>query len=150
MIITLVPADPIGEVTLETRDLDGDGPNPPEISVSGDLAANSQYQGTVVLLDETENPAVDITEEVEEEGDEHQFFFQTQGINLTFTYDDMDNSGRPIGLQFNLTTGDEGTGGMIVTLRHQPDKDASGVSDGDITNAQGETDLSTVFPITVQ
>ncbi|HBK71516.1 MAG TPA: type 1 periplasmic binding fold superfamily protein, partial [Flavobacteriaceae bacterium] len=35
-------------------------------------------------------------------------------------------------------------------LRHEPNKSASGVSDGDITNAGGETDIEVIFNITVQ
>ena len=34
-----------------------------------------------------------------------------------------------------------GHGQFTVTLRHEPDKSAQGVSAGDITNAGGETDI---------
>ena len=35
---------------------------------------------------------------------------------------------------------------MTVILRHEPDKAGAGVSDGDITNAGGETDIEVTFP----
>ncbi len=63
----------------------------------------------------------------------------------------MDGNGNPVGLTFNLTTGDATTGSVTIILRHEPMKDASGVSDGDITNAGGETDISvTITNVSVQ
>ena len=67
-----------------------------------------------------------------------------------FAYADQDNNGNPIGLSFELTTGDAGNESYTITLRHEPDKTASGVSGGDITNAGGETDIEVVFDITVE
>jgi hypothetical protein len=145
---TLTPVGGGTTITLQTQDLDGDGPNAPVITISGDLAANTTYNGTLDLLNETESPAESITEEIEEEDDEHQFFFQaTNGI--TFTYSDMDGDGNPIGLSFTLTTASAGSAAITITLRHEPVKDAAGVSDGDITNAGGETDIAVTFNVTV-
>ena len=146
---TLTPAGGGAVITLQTRDLDGDGPNDPVVTVSGPLAANTAYTGSLDLLNETENPAESITEEIEEEDDEHQFFFSsTNGI--TFAYDDFDGDGNPLGLNFTMTTGAVSMGSVTITLRHEPNKDAAGVSDGDITNAGGETDISVTFNVDVQ
>jgi len=49
-----------------------------------------------------------------------------------------------------LTTDAAGSGTITVILRHEPDKGASGVNDGDITNAGGETDIEVTFDVTVQ
>ncbi|MBA3987215.1 MAG: type 1 periplasmic binding fold superfamily protein, partial [Flavobacteriales bacterium] len=69
-------------ILLTYRDLDGDGPNPPVITVSGSLLPNATYTGSMILLNETESPVEDITEEIKEEDDEHQFFFQVgAGLN---------------------------------------------------------------------
>ena len=57
MTVTLVPQGGGTSITLLSRDLDGDGPNPPEVSVSSPLAANTSYDGTIVLLNETETPS---------------------------------------------------------------------------------------------
>jgi hypothetical protein len=136
-------------ITLNSRDLDGDGPNAPVVTVSGNLAANTTYTGTVSFLNETESPAEDITAEVEEEGVDHQVFYQLPTALGTFTYTDLDLNGKPIGLTFSLTTGNAGTGNLTVTLRHLPNKSASGVAAGDITNAGGATDASVTYPVIV-
>lgn len=136
-------------VTLKSQDLDGDGPNAPVITVSGNLDANSTYLGSVEFLNELESPAEDITLEIEEEGVEHQIFYQVTNSLGTISYDDIDDNGDPIGVEFTLVTGNAGTGTLTVTLRHEPNKDASGVSTGDITNAGGSTDAEVSFPITV-
>ena len=145
---TLTPASGGSAVTLSFQDLDGDGGMDATYTV-GDLAANTTYSGSIELLNESETPAEDVTEEIEEEDEEHQFFFSaTNGISIT--YDDADPNGNPIGLANTLTTGAAGNAAITVILRHEPDKDASGVADGDITNAGGETDIEVTFDVTVQ
>jgi hypothetical protein len=147
---TLTPNGGGAVVTLKSVDLDGaDGPDLPVIT-GGTLAINTTYSGVIKVENETESPAEDITEEVLEEGEEHQFFFTTSNDITTVTYDDMDAGGNPIGVQFSLVTTTAGSGNLTITLRHEPNKTASGVTNGDITNAGGETDVQAVFPITVQ
>ena len=150
LIVTLTPAaGPV--VTLQSQDLDGDGPNPPVVTVSGPLAASTTYEGAVEFLNETETPAEDITEEVIEEDEDHQVFYQvTGGLQLDISYQDQDSNGNPLGVEFELITSTAGSGNLVVTLRHLPDKNAAGVSDGDITNAGGETDIAQSFSVDVQ
>ena len=136
-------------VTLSFEDLDGDGGNAPTIT-GGTLAANSSYTGAITLLNASETPAKDVTEEIEEEDDEHQFFFSTTVDSLSVVYDDADGEGNPVGLQTVVTTGGAAAGDLTVILRHEPAKDADGVSDGEIANAGGETDIEVTFPVTVQ
>jgi hypothetical protein len=69
---------------------------------------------------------------------------------MDHAYDDMDGSGNPIGVANTYLTGDAGSGTFTVTLRHEPNKTAAGVADGDITNAGGETDIEVEFPVTIQ
>nr|WP_315147674.1 type 1 periplasmic binding fold superfamily protein [uncultured Flavobacterium sp.] len=137
-------------ITLLSRDLDGDGPNAPVVTVSGKLMANKVYTGRVTILNETETPAGDITAEVKGEGDEHQLFFQVPSAFGTFMYTDVDKNGKPIGLEFTLTTKTASTGSLVVTLRHLPNKSASGVANGDITNAGGATDFAVTYPLVVE
>lgn len=136
-------------ITLKSRDLDGDGPNAPVVTVSSNLKANTVYTGAVTFLNETVTPADDITVEVQEEGDEHQLFFQAPSALGTFAYTDADANGKPIGLAFTLTTKSATTGNLVVTLRHLPNKSASGVATGDITNAGGATDAAITYPVVV-
>jgi hypothetical protein len=150
VIVTLTPQGSGSTVTLTSQDLDGDGPNAPVVTVTGPLNNNSVYNGSVQFLNELENPVEDITEEVAEEDDEHQVFFSVTGGVGTITYTDSDANGNPLGLAFTLSTSATATNGiMTVTLRHEPNKDAAGVSEGDITNAGGETDIEVSFNVVV-
>jgi hypothetical protein len=142
LIYTLTSANDTAVFTF--RDVDGDGGNPPEITEDS-LLANTMYTGSVTLLNESETPAEDITEEIEEEAEEHQFFYQLSGTNVTIAYDDVDADGNPVGLLTTVQADSSGHNNLTVTLRHEPNKDAAGVSDGDITNAGGETDIEVMF-----
>jgi len=131
------------------RDLDGPGGNPPVIDWDT-LSAGKTYNVGIELWDESKTPAEDITEEIEDEGDEHQFFFKVEGVTLTVSYDDTDDDGKPIGLKTVWTAGGAGTGTINIVLRHEPDKDAPGVAAGDITNAGGDTDVEVTFPLVIE
>lgn len=147
--VELTPASGGTKVTLTSEDSDGDGPNAPVIT-GGTLAAGVTYNGVIKLENKTETPAENVTEEVAQEADEHQFFYRATGVTSTFTYAGAnDSNGNPVGINFTVVTGTAGTGSYTITLRHEPNKSAAGVKGGDITNAGGETDVEVVFPITL-
>lgn len=150
LIVSLQPESGGDLVILNYRDTDGDGPNSPVYTISGDLAANTNYNGTLQLLNETLDPAENITQEVLEEAEEHQFFYTvSNGFNVTTEYTDTDADGNPIGVQFRLLSGDASSGSISFTLRHEPNKNGEGVADGDITNAGGATDISALFNLNI-
>ena len=134
------------QVVLTTVDLDGDGPDEPETTVVGNFAENTQYTGAVQFLNETEDPAEDITEEVIEEADEHQVFYTvSEGLNITTTYVDFDSNDNPLGVNITLETGEASSGSLTVTLRHEPVKPNDGLE-----SAGGETDIATSFDVTIE
>ncbi len=150
-VITTVIVELLGgvgqEITLRSVDDDGpDGPNPPVITMEGDdFDPNEVYLADITFLNETEDPAEDITEEVEEEDDEHQVFFTvSDGLNITTEYDNFDGNDNPLGTQFTLNTGEVSTGNFTITLRHEPTKPNTGLAD-----AGGETDIEVTFPIEI-
>jgi hypothetical protein len=148
--VVLTPQSGGDIITLKSIDLDGDGPNEPEISVSGNLTANTIYTGVTTLLNETVNPAENITEEVEEEGVDHQFFYAFKNSLASTSYLDTDENGEPIGIEFTLTTASAGSEVLTVTLIHLPDKNGNNVANGDITNANGGTDAEASFPFIIE
>jgi hypothetical protein len=134
---------------LKITDPDGDGSDAPIITAD-DLDANTTYQGSIQFLNELETPVEDKTAEIAEEDEEHQVFYvPSSSLDLTAIYNDQDANGNPVGLDFTLTTGDASTGTLTVILLHEGDKDAAGVSDGDPTNAGGETDIEAVFSVDI-
>ncbi|MFY0651650.1 MAG: hypothetical protein JXQ96_06435 [Cyclobacteriaceae bacterium] len=139
-----------GSATMSYYDEDGDdGPLSPVIT-GGILKSNMEYSVYVQLLNESETPAEDVTEEIEEEDKEHQFFFQvSNGLDLIHSYKDKDDDNNPVGVVNEFNTGAASTGTLTVVLRHEPDKSASGVSAGDITNAGGETDIEVTFDVVI-
>ena len=145
VILTLTP-DSGDQVVLTTIDLDGDGPDEPVTTVVGNFSENTQYQGAVQFLNETEDPAEDITQEVIEEADEHQVFYTiSEGLNIQTTYEDQDSQGNPLGVQITLSTGAASEGSLTVTLRHEAVKPNDGLE-----SAGGETDISTSFDVSIQ
>ena len=145
MTITLT-ADGQADVILQTQDLDGDGPDLPVVTVSGNLSSNTNYSGSITLLNETEDPAENITEEIEEEDLEHQFFYSVgNGLDADTDYNDADSEGNPLGLDFVLSTYSASSGTITFTLRHEPNKPNMGLDD-----AGGETDIETIFNVSIQ
>lgn len=152
--LTIELSNPGNTVTLTSIDLDGpDGPNAPVITIVGDLSPNTQYVGSIELLDASDPTDIeDITEEVEEEDLEHQFFFCVDnGLNASISGANLDSNGDVLGTTFTLTTGDASSGDLTFTLVHEGDKSAN--VDGCDTQAllnNGEIDISQTFTVTIQ
>ena len=145
MTITLT-ADGQGDVILQTQDLDGDGPDLPVVTVSGNLSPSTMYSGSIVLLNETEDPAENMTLEIEAESLEHQFFYTIEnGLDAITEYNDVDPNLNPIGLDFVLTANAVSSGSITFTLRHEPTKPNTGLED-----AGGETDIEATFELSIQ
>ena len=133
-------------VVMQYQDLDGDGPDAATVTVSGSLNANTTYDGSIVLLNETESPAENVTEEIEEEDLDHQFFYTVgSGLDVATEYIDFDSAGNPLGLNFVLNTAGASSGGLTFTLRHEPNKPNTGLD-----NAGGETDIEVTFDVSVE
>lgn len=135
--------------TASFTDLDGEGGNDPIID-NISLMANATYTLTVRFLNEEETPAEDITEEVEEEDEDHQVFYVATGAEFTYAYGDQDSNQNPLGLTGTVTTGAASNGTLQVILIHEPNKTAAGVRDGDPTNAGIESDIDVTFNLSIQ
>ncbi len=137
-------------ITLTSYDEDGDGPLVPEVLVDGNFNVGETYTGHLRFVNQSVVPNEEITEEILEEGDEHQIFYQQNGLG-TFTYSDQDENGNPIGLSFSFTANSTpSSGNLTITLVHEPNKFAEGVADGNPQNAGGSTDAQVVFPIIIE
>lgn len=143
---TLTPVSGGETVFFSFTDRDGDGGLSPVV-VTGRPKANTVYNAVVGLYNESVSPIDTITNEVAEEALEHQFFYIFSDVNTSYIYTDLDTENRPIGITTRVTTGAPSEGVVNIILRHLPDKSASGVSDGNITNAGGETDIEVSFPV---
>jgi hypothetical protein len=149
LIYTLTPVGGGDAVIFSFQDTDGDGGQVPVI-VQGVLQDGTSYDGVIQLLNESVSPIEDITTEVEDEAEGHQFFYSFSGALASSVYTDQDANSNPIGITTRLTTGAASQGMMTIILRHLPDKTASGVSIGDITNAGGESDIEVSFVLTIE
>ena len=145
--LTLTAPDD-SQTTVTWEDEDGPGGNDPVIGTL-ELQAGTTYSGTIELLDTTKDPAEDITEEVREEAEEHQFFYSVEGDasnQVTVQITDTDENGLPVGLEYSVeVTGESGTTGTLnVVLSHYDDEPKDGQTRSD------ETDVDIDIPITVQ
>ena len=146
-------SDGTNSYVLIWEDLDGDGPDLPIIT--GATIPSNSYDAEIQLYNKTLDPTDDeyvVTTEILEEDVDHQFFFNaSNGLNVfDFVYADADVDGNPIGQQFIIEDVSGSCGDLNIVLLHEPNKNADGVSDGDITNAGGDTDIDITFPIIVQ
>ena len=132
-------------VTATANDPDGDGTNFQIDTIT--LTAGTTYTGSIELADDINGE--DITEEVDEEGDEHQFFYTVGGGaagRVTVTITDQDDDGLPVGLSFTVavSAGDAASGTLRVILSHYDDDPKDGMTMSD------ETDVDVTFPVEIQ
>lgn len=132
-------------VTATFKDPDGDGGAGPTLFEEILLKPGKTYMTTVTLLNESVSPAVNMSDEVSAEKNDHQLFFKPNATNLIITYADQDsnNPPLPVGLSTKWKTTSAGNGIVKVTLKHQP-----GMKNG--TDVPGETDVEVTFQYKVQ
>ena len=131
------------------KDLTPDDQNAPDTSGAIiNLDKNKTFKVSVKILDETKNPAEEITEDIRERGNFHFFTFFTTGTissNLTIVATDFDTNPTPfhIGLENEFTTsGNVSTGRLEGVLRHQPN-----TKNG--TFAPGNSDIDVFFTLNI-
>jgi hypothetical protein len=151
--------------TATWRQLDVRGINPPDTSQAlFTLPANSSYNVTVQILDESKTPAEDKSPEIDAESKEHLFAHQpspvqtsagvivpgtpvnaTGWLRLTVSNQNLDNGTpqRTYGRTARYTTTTASTGRLRIVLRHQP-------TGKDGTYAPGSTDADASFRVTIQ
>lgn len=151
-------ADPSDVVTAEWFDEDGDGGQNPTIEPIVIDAAKT-YDLDIEFINTLETPPEDITEEVEEEADEHMIFFEfttdifgnpsgdgnVSSRSGAVNYNDMDENGEPLGLSTTWSTDAAGQGTFRVILKHQPD-----IKSSTSTAQDGETDVDITYTLIIQ
>jgi len=150
MKVTFTPAGGGSAVTYQYRDADGpggDAPTQDEIV----LSPSTSYNVSIQLLNETENPAEDVTEEVEEEATAHRFYYQpSAGSNITVSDLDNDPNGIPLGIHSTWTAGSVSTGNIKVTLRHYPGNPPGKAASDPIDSPKSGTDIEVTFVTKIQ
>jgi hypothetical protein len=142
--LTFQPMTGDSAVLATASDPDGEGPADLIIDSNITLAANTTYTLMISLTNSVEGES--ITEEIEEEADEHLFLFgwtnevfsnpagdgNIDNRGDLINYSDSDDNGLPVGLETGWTTGNEGSGTFRVVLKHQPNikSPTSSISDG--------------------
>jgi hypothetical protein len=159
LILTFTNTDTQDSASFTFSDSDGPGGNASTIDVI-DLQTGGEavtYDVSVKVQDASDpNDVEDITAEVMEEAAEHQFFYLPNEaadslVSISYDLSDVDENGNPVGLEtkwlFDGTS--NGSESVQVVLRHEPNKGAAGVAEGDIENAGGETDIQVTFNLEV-
>lgn len=129
-------------LVYQFRDPDGEGGMDPIQFDTIRLAENRYYNVSVTLLNESETPPEDKTQEILDEDDEHLFCYVVSGANLAITRTDSDGT-YEVGLQSDWDAGAASNGNTLMTLKHQP-----GEKDG--TCGPGEIDIELDWVVEIQ
>ena len=153
VVVTLTNEDDLNDsVTITANDPDGDGAGITFSPTSVTLRPGATYAGTIELTDTINNE--DITEEIEEEAEEHLFRYafdpaSAGTITLTdtesdYTTEDENGGNFQVGLTFRATVSGNATGqGRVVALLYHFD-DAPKTSS---TATSDELDIDIEFPV---
>ena len=149
--LTLTPIGGGAAITTTIADPDGPGPNAPDPQTAAiTLAPGTTYDGTVEFWDRADPASPEnITEEVEEEADEHRVFYVVTGMAGVTVPDaslDTDSNGAPLGLTFQVVVdaAASGSGAIRVILSHYDD-----APKGDGSTQSDETDADVSFDASV-
>jgi len=131
------------EQTFRWTDSDGDGGNDPSIDTIT-LAPNTFYEVEIEFLDESDPSDVeDITEEIEDEDDEHLICYTSSPQTMLNVLRTDSDGTYEVGLESTWESFTAQNGSLKIVLKHQP-----GVKDGSCS--PGETDIEIDLPVFVQ
>jgi hypothetical protein len=130
---------------FEYKDPDWAGGNPPVKFDPIVLSPSRNYTCTIELLNESGSAAVNLTAEIIAEAEDHQFYFEPAGANISVINLDTDSKGLPLGITSTWNTGAVGNGTIKITLKHKPNAKAV----GDLVT-KGDTDIEVNFTAQVQ
>ncbi len=165
--LKFTPAGGGAAVTVTATDPDGEGVQDIKVDGTINLIKGTQYTLSLELINglyKVGDDGYNITAEVEEEGDEHQFFFRfSEGAfssptgmgNIkdnssstagSINYLDKDVNNLPIGISTSWTSSGVATSdkSFRVVLKHQPD-----IKSSTSTSLDGESDLDISFVLNV-
>ena len=161
VILTFTPTAGGDAITATWFDADGEGVGNPTID-DINLAPNTEYDMTIVLENTLGSEVEDVTAEIEEEDDEHMFFFEFTADIFSnpagdgnvddradaVNYNDQDDNSLPVGLSTKWTTGAAtmSAGNFGIILKHQPGGLKTATSDTSV----GGTDVDIDFDINIQ
>ncbi|MFT6234184.1 MAG: hypothetical protein ACJAZO_004706 [Myxococcota bacterium] len=175
LILNFTPVGGGDTLTFQWADPDNDG-NPevdpillPDAS-DHDHHDAQEYTLDVEVWNELEDPAENVTLEIADLSDSHQFFFTGRAVEgpatadnsnaiIQHSYADEDENGLPIGLSNTITTLDWGTADLTVTLRHMPAENgeavktaglADEVADNGFGGIGGGNDIEVSFTVEVE
>lgn len=148
--LTFVPIGGGPTLTYQFKDADGEGGVAP---VQDDiiLAPSKSYDVTIQLLNESVNPAEDVTEEVQTEARAHRFYFEpSAGSNIVVSNLNNDPDGVPLGIVSKWETSANATGTIAVILRHYAGNPPGKAIDDPVNSSKSTTDIEVTFVVKVQ
>ncbi len=145
--LTLTPSGGGAPIVTYIDDPDGAGPQAPGAQVGAlALARGAVYTGAVKFENRLVNPPEDITEEVEEESNEHRVIYTVTGAGLEIANYDVDLQGRPLGVTFTAVSGTlAGTGAVRVVLCHYGESPKPATA----TSCTVDTDIDVAFNFSI-
>jgi hypothetical protein len=126
---------------FEAIDSDGDGVFNSIDTIK--LPQNATFNCRMHVYDETKNPVLDITDEIEAESADHLFVFKASGLGLVISNLNWDSNGNPFGLESIWATGFMASGPVEISLIHEP-------TDKTAADPGGDVDFQVIFPVVVE
>lgn len=156
--LTFTPQGGGTAIVATAEDPDGEGVADFETEVIN-LDINTTYDLSIKV--ENSEEGENITEEIEEEDEEHMFFFSfttdifsdpagngnVDSRSDDVNYNDQDANGNPVGLSTTWTTAEvaSSNGDFQVILKHQPE----GIKTATSTATDGESDIELTWTINI-
>ena len=113
------------------------------------LKSNTEYEVQITFLDESDPGDIEnINEEIIEEVDEHQVFFEFSGVTISYVQSDsdpLDSNQNPVFINTVWSTSVASSGIVRAFLIHEPTTKNSTTRNG----FGGETDVSVDTPIRI-
>jgi hypothetical protein len=128
------------------EDPDGDGGAPPSRIDTIKLPLSVKpYQAQIIVKNISNGVVKELNAKIQEQGTSHEFYYLSEGLNMSINKKDKDANGYPLGFLTDWQTNTAGDGNVIIKLMHK-----TLIKGPNDSPTKGHSDIEIIFPVKIQ
>ena len=136
--------NPVG--TFIAEDPDGDGGAPPSRIDTIKLPSSVKpYQVQIIVKNISNGLTKELNTKIQEQGTSHEFYYLSEGLNMSITKKDKDANGYPLGFLTDWAINTAGEGKLTIKLMHK-----TLIKGPNDPPTKGHSDIEIIFPVKIQ
>ena len=102
-------------------------------------------QAKIIIKNISNGVIKDLNTKIQEQGTSHEFYYLSEGLNMSITKKDKDANGYPLGFLTDWSINTAGEGKLTIKLMHK-----TLIKGPNDSPEKGHSDIEIIFPVKIQ